>query len=92
MAWGPVVGRNDSAGYGVRGFNTRNGYGVLGQAGISGGTGVGGRFENVNSAKYERCTGGSTIGTGHAALFTAGSGVQFIFQCCAARRELQDRW
>ncbi|MFN8366142.1 MAG: hypothetical protein U0Y96_02745 [Candidatus Kapaibacterium sp.] len=47
---GAVVGRNDSSGYGVRGFNTKNGYGVLGQAGISGGTGVGGRFENVNAA------------------------------------------
>lgn len=47
---GAVVGRNDDAGYGVRGFNTKNGIGVLGQAGISGGTGVGGRFENVNAA------------------------------------------
>ena len=34
----------------VRGFNTKNGIGVLGQAGISGGTGTGGRFENVNAA------------------------------------------
>ena len=46
---GAVVGRNDGAGYGVRGFNTQNGIGVFGQAGISGGTGVAGRFENVNS-------------------------------------------
>ncbi|MEK7224494.1 MAG: hypothetical protein AAB221_02280, partial [Bacteroidota bacterium] len=47
---GAVVGRNDSSGYGVRGFNTKDGIGVLGQAGISGGTGQGGRFENVNAA------------------------------------------
>lgn len=47
---GAIVGRNDSSGYGVRGFNTKDGIGVLGQAGISGGTGVAGRFENVNAA------------------------------------------
>jgi hypothetical protein len=47
---GAVVGRNDSAGYGVRGFNTKTGIGVLGQSGISGGTGKAGRFENVNAA------------------------------------------
>lgn len=47
---GAVVGRNDSTGIGVRGFNTKTGVGVLGQSGISGGTGVGGRFENVNAA------------------------------------------
>jgi hypothetical protein len=47
---GAVVGRSDGGGYGVRGFNTENGIGVLGQAGINGGTGSAGRFENVNAA------------------------------------------
>jgi len=46
---GAVVGRNDSSGYGVRGFNTRDGIGVLGQAGISGGTGIAGLFQNYNA-------------------------------------------
>ncbi|HRI45192.1 MAG TPA: hypothetical protein PLV39_13620 [Fimbriimonadaceae bacterium] len=47
---GSVVGRADGAGYGVRGFNTSNGIGVMGQAGISAGTGNAGWFENVNAA------------------------------------------
>jgi hypothetical protein len=47
---GAVVGRSDGAGYGVRGFNTQGGWGVMGQAGISGGTGVAGEFTNVNAA------------------------------------------
>lgn len=47
---GSVVGRADGAGYGVRGFNTSTGIGVIGQAGISGGTGIAGWFENVNAA------------------------------------------
>lgn len=47
---GAVVGRNDGAGYGVRGFITNTGIGVLGQAGISGSTGAAGRFENVSAA------------------------------------------
>jgi hypothetical protein len=71
---GAVVGRNDSAGYGVRGFNTKGGIGVLGQAGVAGGTGVGGRFENVNAASPSNALEVATNGTGHAALFTAGSG------------------
>jgi hypothetical protein len=50
---GAVVGRNDSSGYGVRGFNTKNGIGVLGQTGISGGAGTAGRFENVNAANTD---------------------------------------
>ncbi len=68
---GAVVGRNDSSGYGVRGFNTKNGYGVLGQAGISGGTGVAGRFENVNAANSSDVLQVVTnSATGRAALFT----------------------
>jgi hypothetical protein len=47
---GAVVGRSDGSGYGVRGFNTQNGIGVYGQAGISGGTGIAGQFQNSNAA------------------------------------------
>jgi hypothetical protein len=67
---GAVVGRNDDAGYGVRGFNTQNGIGVLGQAGISGGTGVGGRFENVNAANTSDALQVVTNSAGNAARFT----------------------
>ncbi len=67
---GAVVGRNDSSGYGVRGFNTKNGIGVLGQAGISGGTGVGGRFENVNAANTSDVLQVVTNSSGNAARFT----------------------
>lgn len=67
---GAVVGRNDSSGYGVRGFNTENGIGVLGQSGISGGTGVGGRFENVNAANGNDALQAATNGTGWTANFT----------------------
>src|SRR3989339_618672 len=65
---GAVVGRNDSSGYGVRGFNTENGIGVLGQSGISGGTGVAGRFENVNSANTNNTVEIATNGSGGWAL------------------------
>lgn len=67
---GAVVGRNDSSGYGVRGFNTKNGYGVLGQAGISGGTGTAGRFENVNAANTSDALQVVTNSAGNAARFT----------------------
>jgi hypothetical protein len=67
---GAVVGRNDSSGYGVRGFNTKDGIGVLGQAGISGGTGVGGRYENVNAANGNDALQAATNGTGWAANLT----------------------
>lgn len=67
---GAVVGRNDSSGYGVRGFNTDNGYGVLGQAGISGGTGTAGRFENVNAANTSDALQVITNSAGNAARFT----------------------
>jgi trimeric autotransporter adhesin len=65
---GAVVGRNDSLGYGVRGFNTKGGIGVLGQTGISGGQGTAGRFENVNSANPNIALIASTNGTGAAFL------------------------
>jgi hypothetical protein len=54
---GAVVGRNNGAGYGVRGFvyghpaeapASYNSIGVLGQAGIGGNKGVAGRFENTH--------------------------------------------
>lgn len=63
---GAVVGRNDDAGYGVRGFNTKNGIGVLGQTGISGGTGVAGRFEQVNGASAGNQLESAGNGTGVA--------------------------
>jgi hypothetical protein len=65
---GAVVGRNDSTGYGVRGFNTKDGIGVLGQAGISGGTGRGGRFENVNAANSSNVVEIAGNGTGASLL------------------------
>lgn len=67
---GAVVGRNDAAGYGVRGFNTSNGIGVLGQGGISGGTGVAGRFENTSAANTSDALQAASNGTGWAANFT----------------------
>jgi hypothetical protein len=65
---GAVVGRNDSAGYGVRGFNTKMGIGVLGQSGISGGTGIAGKFENVSAANPSNALEAKTNGTGRAGL------------------------
>ena len=64
MGVGAVVGRNDSSGCGVRGFNTKNGIAVLGQAGISGGTGNSGVFENVNTANSTDVLVGRSNGTG----------------------------
>jgi hypothetical protein len=71
---GAVVGRNDSSGYGVRGFNTENGIGVLGQAGISGGTGIAGKFENVNSANNTEALHVKSAGAGRAGLIVSGPG------------------
>lgn len=71
---GAVVGRSDGAGYGVRGFNTKAGIGVLGQAGISAGTGVAGRFENVNSANTSDAMQVVTNGTGNGISVTAVTG------------------
>ncbi|WP_312306146.1 hypothetical protein [Pulveribacter sp.] len=76
---GAVVGRHDGeGGYGVRGFVTSpNGsIGVLGQAGISGGSGVAGRFENVNSASTRNALQVATNGSGAAASITGGTNTQ----------------
>ncbi|MGB3068844.1 MAG: hypothetical protein WBC18_09865 [Ottowia sp.] len=78
---GAVVGRHDGeGGYGVRGFVTdpNGAIGVIGQVGISGGTGVAGRFENVNAAN-----GGNTLevasnGNGNLAVFYKGGNVARI--------------
>jgi hypothetical protein len=64
---GAVVGRHDGpSGYGVRGFVTDpdGGIGVLGQTGISGGTGRGVRGENVNAANGGNGVEGATNGPG----------------------------
>ncbi len=74
---GAVVGRSDGAGYGVRGFNTQNGIGVLGQAGNGGGTGKAARFENVNSSNTSNTMEVTTNGLGagiDVSLPNAGSG------------------
>jgi hypothetical protein len=68
---GAVVGRNDSSGYGVRGFSTRTGIGVLGQAGVSGSTGIAGRFENRNPANGSNALEAVTNGSGWAATVTS---------------------
>ena len=68
---GAVVGRNDSAGYGVRGFNTKTGIGVLGQAGISAGTGKAGRFENLNASNTTNVFEVSSNSTANLAVFIA---------------------
>lgn len=64
---GAVVGRNDGRlGYGVRGFVTDpgGGIGVLGQSGVSGGTGAGVRGENVNAGNGGNGVEGVTNGSG----------------------------
>lgn len=66
---GAVVGRADGAGYGVRGFNTNTGIGVLGQSGISGGTGKAARFENVNSSNTANVLEVSSNSTANLAVF-----------------------
>ncbi len=79
---GAIVGRHDGPlGIAVRGFVTDpgGGFGVLGQAGISGGTGVAGRFENVNAANSSNTLEVVTNGTGTAAFFQ-GKGDIAIFQ------------
>lgn len=71
---GAVVGRHDgTGGIGVRGFVTdpNGAIGVLGQAGISGGTGTGVRAENVNAANNDNALEAVTNGNG-SALFAQG--------------------
>lgn len=47
---GAIVGRNDSSGYGVRGFSTKTGIGIVGQSGFLNSTGIAGKFFNINAA------------------------------------------
>ncbi|MDO8210365.1 hypothetical protein [Conexibacter sp. CPCC 206217] len=71
---GAVVGRHDgTGGFGVRGFVTdpNGAIGVIGQAGISGGTGVGVRAENVNAANDGNALEAVTNGNG-SALYASG--------------------
>lgn len=71
---GAVVGRHDgTGGFGVRGFVTdpNGAIGVIGQAGISGGTGTGVRAENVNAANNDNALEAVTNGNGNA-LFAQG--------------------
>ncbi len=75
---GAVVGRSDGAGYAVRGFNTQNGIGVYGQAGISGGTGRAARFENVNAANSSTVLEVVTNGGGNLAVFATSGNVARI--------------
>lgn len=73
---GAVVGRNDGpGGMGVRGFTTDadGGFGVLGQAGISGGTGTAVRGENVNTANTNNAVEAVTNSPGGTALFAQGA-------------------
>jgi hypothetical protein len=72
---GAVVGRHDGqGGYGVRGFVTDplGGIGVLGQSGISGGTGTAVRGENSNAQNGGNAVEGVTNGTG-SAIFGQGT-------------------
>ena len=64
---GAVVGRHDGPnGYGVRGFVTDavGGIGVLGQVGVSGGTGTAVRGENINASNAGNGVVGTTNGAG----------------------------
>ncbi|MBF6618955.1 MAG: collagen-like protein [Patulibacter sp.] len=78
---GALVGRHDGqGGYGVRGFVTdpNGAIGVLGQAGISGGTGTGVRGENVNAANAGNAVEGVTNGQG-AGIFGQGPNLAGLF-------------
>jgi hypothetical protein len=77
---GSVVGRHDGeGGYGVRGFVTdpNGAIGVLGQAGISGGSGVAVRGENVNAASSRNAVEAVTNGSGSALLAQAAQAATF---------------
>lgn len=78
---GAMVGRHDGrGGIGVRGFATApsGGTGVLGQAGISGGTGAGVRGENLNAANGGNAVEGVTLGDG-AGVFGQGPTLAGLF-------------
>lgn len=73
---GAIVGRHDgTGGYGVRGFVTDPGgaIGVLGQAGISGGTGTAVRAENVNAANTSNAMEAVTNNASGSALLAQGA-------------------
>lgn len=63
---GAVVGRNDGAGSGVKGFSTKAGPGVHGVGGTSGGTGPGGLFEIIGSTDPANAIEAKSVGTGYA--------------------------
>ena len=78
---GAVVGRHDGLqGIGVRGFVTHGngGIGVLGQTGISGGSGNAARFENVNENSTKDVLVVASNGSGNLAVFSKGSNVARI--------------
>jgi hypothetical protein len=79
---GAVVGRHDGRnGYGVRGFVTDagGGIGVLGQAGIAGGTGTGVRGENINAANSGDGVMGATNGSGAGIHGSSSTGLAGLF-------------
>jgi hypothetical protein len=75
-------------GYGVRGFITdpNGGIGVLGQAGISGGTGAGARGENVNAASSGNGVEGVTNGSGAGVMGQAPAAARWRVQDVAGTR------
>ena len=83
-----IVGRSNSVAYGVRGFSVSTGIGVLGQGGISGGTGGAGRFENVNAANTSDVLAISSLGNG--ALIQAYLGGDARFRVTAAGNVFAD--
>jgi hypothetical protein len=83
---GAVVGRNNGDYAGVHGFVLGSGYGVLGRGGIGGGTGRGGRFEQINSGSAANALEATTNGTGNTfhANHTGSSGNVAVFQSASA--------
>ncbi|NLR81767.1 collagen-like protein [Chitinophaga eiseniae] len=81
-ATGAVVGRNDGVGYGVYGFATTdvsgNAIGVLGRAGIGGGTGRAGFFENLNTADTHNVLEAVSTGQGVIADHSQGNAANFF--------------
>lgn len=73
-----VAGTNNNTGYGVRGLNSGTGIGILGQAGIAFGTGVAGRFENLNATNTSTVLQIANNGAGHLVeASTTGGGAVF---------------
>lgn len=67
---GAVEGRNNDAGYGIYGYCTKTGIGVMGRAGVSNSTSVAGRFENINASNTKPALEAETNSTGWAADFS----------------------